>query len=62
MSENNYLELNQFKEKNSDPEAKRTSKHDLVLMKIREYNAAGLSEMKISCLPCCRYPFMSGSK
>lgn len=31
-------------------------------MKIREYNTAGLSEMKIFPLPCCRHPFMSGSK
>lgn len=31
-------------------------------MKIREYSTAGLSEMKIFPLPCCRHPFMSGSK
>lgn len=31
-------------------------------MKIGEYNTAGLSEMKIFPLPCCRHPFMSGSK
>lgn len=31
-------------------------------MKIREYNTAGLSEVKILPLLCCRHPFMSGSK
>lgn len=63
-SENDYLELNQFKEKTASPRPKGQvkSKHGLVLMKIKEYNTAGLSEMKIFCLPCCRHPFVSGLK